>query len=449
MFEISHTQRPMYFGDKQGVGQAGLLTGSVVLPRRIPLEELQRAANEVFRLNGGLRTRFIEKDGKVYQEYKPFEERTFEVKRFESKEALDAWAQVYATIPLKLDIRSEGEGVPKSVWKSVKPSAELVKNVAVHETKMFFTKLRYGMLRREPACCEIILAELPEASGAIIKMHHVISDAWTVVLVANQFLKILNGESPQAYSYEEFIESDAQYKQSRRFEKDQAFMEKWLEKCPRPTWVWPKPYTSLEASRRTVTLDEDMTRQVREYAADRGYTPYMLFLTAMCVYMSRKMQREMFYVGSVVINRAGYREKNTTGMFVHGAPLLMEIREEDSFADTIVNVRDTYFSGVRHQRGYVTPADTRDFLYDVWVSFQDASLEADPTAECTQYYCNYVIDTTILSIEDRAGEGRFKLHFDHNCKVSEADVDELFRTVLGVMRDGMADDSRPLRELSR
>ena len=447
MFELSNTQRPMYFGDRQGVGQAGLLCGSVILPRKIPMEELRRAANEVLRINNGLRTYFIEKDGKVYQDYKPFEEQDFEIKHFSNTEELHAWARVFATIPLKLDIRTEGAGIPKSQWQSAKPSAKLVKNVVLHETKMLFTRTRYGRLRRKPACCELVLIDLPDACGAFLKLHHVIADAWTVVLVANQFLRVLQGEMPKAYDYSEFIESQAAYRNSRRCEKDRAFMEARLAKCPEPTWVWPQPYTSLEASRRTVVMDEELSRRVRDYAAAHELTPYTVFLTALCAWMRRKMGRDMFYVGSVVVNRAGVRERNTTGMFVHGVPLLMEMDGQRSFADALVNVRDTSFAGIRHQKGYVTPADTRDFLYDVWVSYQNATLDADPTAVCTQYYCNYVIDTTIFSIEDRVGDGRYKLHFDHNCKVPEEDVDEMFDTVLRVLREGLADDSRRLGEL--
>jgi hypothetical protein len=58
------------------------------------------------------------------------------------------------------------------------------------------------------------------------------------------------------------------------------------------------------------------------------------------------------------------------------------------------------------------------------------------------------VDTTIFTVEDRAGEGRFNLHFDYNRKVPEADVDELFCTVLAVLREGIEDDSRRLDELS-
>ncbi len=65
----------MYFADKQGAGQALLLCGSIVIPRKIDIGQMQNAANELCRLNNGLRTYFIEKDGKVFQDIKPFEKR--------------------------------------------------------------------------------------------------------------------------------------------------------------------------------------------------------------------------------------------------------------------------------------------------------------------------------------------------------------------------------------
>lgn len=448
MFELHNPQMVMYYIEKIGAGQACLMCGSLLLPRTIPESELQHAANEVFRINDGLRTRFVEKDGKVWQEYAPYAERTFEVKRFDSREALDEWGSVYATIPLKLDIRSEGAGVPKSTWKRTAPSMTLVKNVALHEAKMYFTKRRYGMLHREPACCEIILIQLPGQSGAIIKMHHVIADGWTVMLAANHFVAVLNGETPQTYSYEEYIQSELAYRSSPRYEKDKRFFAEQLRRCPEPTWVWPSPYTSLEARRRTVEMDESLSRGIVDYARAHGVTPYTLFLTAVCVFMGRKMRREQFYVGTVVSNRAGYRQKNTAGMFVNSAPLLMELRDGDRFADALAHVRGVSYSGFRHQKGS-NSRDTKQFLYDVWVSYQNMVLSGDEAAECKQYYCNYTIDTTIFTIEDHSGKGRYNLHFDYNVKVPEADVDELFRTVLGVLRGGIEDDSRPLGQLGR
>ena len=60
MFELHDAQMFMYFGCKQGAGQAALLTGSIIIPRKIDMAKLQDAANEVFRANDGLRAYFIE-----------------------------------------------------------------------------------------------------------------------------------------------------------------------------------------------------------------------------------------------------------------------------------------------------------------------------------------------------------------------------------------------------
>lgn len=445
MFELTNPQMVFYGTDKAGVGQAVILCGSVLIPRVVDEAELQHAANEIFRINDGLRTQFIEKDEKVYQEFKPFKEESFKILRFGSKEELDAYGNVYATIPLKLDIRSEGSGVSKNRWKMKGTSLTLVKNVILHTIGTKFKQARYR-IKTKPACCDIQLVCLPDACGAIVKMHHSVSDAWTMLLVANQFVRLLNGESPEAYAYEDFVKREEVYRQSKRYTRDRAFFEQQHDRCPEPTLLWPKPVTNLLATRRTVTLEKDETARIKEYAAKNGTSPYILFLTAMSIYMSRKLNRDTLYVGSVVINRSGTQELNTAGMFINAIPLLVEFSNNEMFSEAIVQIQNTNFSCFRHEKG-CQDNSTSNLLYDMWVSYQTATLDADPTAICTQYYCDYAAMMKILTIEDRSQDGRFKLHFDHNLEVPKQDIDEMFRVVLAVLRDGIADDTKKLTEL--
>ena len=93
-------------------------------------------------------------------------------------------------------------------------------------------------------------------------------------------------------------------------------------------------------------------------------------------------------------------------------------------------IKEKSLRGFKHEKGAIKNKDSKKMLYDMWISYQNATLDSDSTVDCTQYYCNYSIDTTILSIEDRAMDGQYKLHFDHNCKVPEKDVDELFDDVV-------------------
>ncbi len=435
MFELHDAQMFMYFGCKQGAGQAALLTGSIIIPRKIEMSKLQDAANEVFRINDGLRAFFIEKDEKVYQDAKPFERREFKVMHFNNKEEVDEFGKVYGTIPLKLEIRTEGSGVSKERWKNEKPSATLVKNVIIHETKMFFTKLRMGMLNNKPAVCELTLLDLPDACGVMVKLHHIIADAWTVMLVANQFLSLLKGQTVKAYKYDEFIESEKKYHLSSRYEFDRDYMDSEFAKCPEQTWLWPERYRSLEAKRTTAVLDKELSSKIYDFCDEHKVTPYILFLSAITLYMRKKLNRNQFYVGSVSLNRSNYKQKNTVGMFVTGIPVLMEFDSNDTYSQIISKVNDKSVKAFRHYKGAKITPDSKEKLFDIWVSFQNATLDADPTVICTQYYCNYVIDTTIISIEDRSSDGQFKLHFDHNIKVSDEDTETLFDTVISNLHE--------------
>ena len=78
MYELHDSQKFMYFADRQGAGQALLLCGSITIPHKTEIEKMQEAANQVFCLNNGLRTYFIEKDGTVYQDIRPYEKKEFE-----------------------------------------------------------------------------------------------------------------------------------------------------------------------------------------------------------------------------------------------------------------------------------------------------------------------------------------------------------------------------------
>lgn len=445
MYEITNAQKLFYGFERTGIGQVAILCGSVTVPRLIEESELQRAANELFRINNGLRSYFIEREGKVYQDFEPFEERTFEVLHFKDKEELDAWGSMYATIPLKLDIRVEGRGIPKSAWSSGGVSHSLVKNIVAHNVRTYAKRIKNG-IKVKPACCEVKLVYLPDACGAIVKMHHIISDAWTMLLSANQFVSILNGKTPEAYQYEEFLEHEEAYKKSRRYEKDGLYYKEQFERCPEPTIIWPNPMNTLEAKRRTTALSQEETALIKEYADANGVSPYILFLTAVSVFTRHKTKHDVNYMGSVVINRTGDHERNTAGMFITATPVLIEFDESMTFADAVKYVNKENFASFRHVKG-PKPTGGPYLPYDLWVSYQNAVLDADDTAECTQYYCNYAPTLKILSIEDRSNDGYFKLHFDHNIEVTEAEVDEMLQMVLSVLRKGVEDDSRKILAL--
>ncbi len=127
-----------------------------------------------------------EAGGEILQESEEFREQALWVRRFDSKDALAAFAKKYAKMPVTLT----------------------------------------GTL------CEIQIVRLPQHYGLLVKCHHIIGDAWTLTLIASQLCDLLAGKGPAAYPYSDFVEGEAAYAQSDRREKDKAFFLERFKACP-------------------------------------------------------------------------------------------------------------------------------------------------------------------------------------------------------------------------
>lgn len=453
MHELVELQPYMYMATKMGLGQMWVVCGSVVLPHVYYEADMQRAANELFRINESLRARFVEhEDGKVYQETKPFQEQKFDVMHFDSIEELHAWADIYATIPLELEVRSEGKGIPKKAWTTgAQASPAMVYHAVTHNIATSIKKVRYGM-QPKPGCCEIKLVQIPGATGAIIKMHHVVSDAWSMALLANQFARLLDGEQPPAYQYEEHIKNNEKYRKSKSYERDVAYYREQISQLPegsRP--IWDKTPTSMLARRYTRVLDADLTAKIKEYATANEISPYILFLSAAGIFVRNELKTDKFFVVSVCGNRWGAHERNTVGLFATNPILPMDLKGDDTFAASIQAVTKANIACYRHQRAagtileeFDTPTKT-----SMTLSYQDATLDIDPSAICVQHFCRYW-SYYYLTIEDRAVDGYFKMHLDSNIQiVSTEEAERMFDYVTRVLANAIVDDSKTIDELSK
>ncbi len=448
--EITHQQMTFYYFDKIGLGHAVMLCGGIVIPRPVYESDLQRAANEIFRINDILRARFIEKDGKVYQETPEFMERKFEVLRFSSKEEMDEYGHAYASVALKLDVRSEGAGCPKEMWQSgSKPSKTLIKNTLLLNAKLTRMQLKYH-IHDKPGCCEIKLVQLPGACGVIVKMHHIVSDAWTMSLVANQFVEILNGKTPKAYSYDEYIAKHDEYLKSKRYQRDAAFLEEQLSRCEEDTPIWNRPMETLEAKRYTLTLSDDLSQNIKEYTTQHNTSPFTVAVAAIVLFASRKLNRDSVFLGQVAINRTGVRERNTAGIFTNSAPVLFYVDKESTFSDFVTYVNETNIAVMHHQKGKTAYEGIARTPYDLWVSYQIATIDADSTVVSERYYGSSAANLKVLTMEDRANEGKFKFHLDANIgQVTQEDADEFFCALESIMKDGIANDGKAIEELGK
>lgn len=408
-YPLTKSQELVYNMDRFAGGNIAVICGSMLLPRRESLQELERVAFRILELNQALRIRLHDNRDRIpVQIIAELKALSFSVLHFADKDELDHYGAHWAREPLPLD----------------------------------------GPL------CEICIVLLPESSGFLIKLHHLIGDAWTLSLLGSQINHLLRGEEPTAYPYTDYIAAEESYRQSKRYERDRSFFDAQFQKCDEVTYFSEKQNTGFTSERKSYVIEKDGSAKILAYTNQEGTSAFMLFLGTLAVYLSRiKMNAERFYIGTTVLNRNGNKEKNTAGMFIHTIPLLIELDSCASFRENLSAVEDMVFSSFRHQK--FNYGDTLSMLrekyhfseqlYDISLSYQNASIAGvGEGIASTWYHCGMQTESLQIHIEDRDSEGIFHIHYDYLTeKFTPAQIDAMHQRLLTLLFDAIDTGNSP------
>ena len=412
MHHLSNPQKLIYDMEQYAKGSIAVICGSLITKGNKEISELEKAVNELYRRNDALRIHITETDGMPMQVVREFVAQDIEVLRFQNKEELNKYGEAYAKEPLNM-------------------------NGSLCEIKVILQKDHYGIL---------------------VKLHHMVGDAWTMALICSQFYAVLDGNPTEAYSYIDYLEKEQKYLQSERYEKDRAFFIEQFKTCDEVTYLSEKMTNSLKSSRKSFVLSTEIAKRISDYVKEKNTSVFALFMMATAAYISRiKMNVEKLYIGTAILNRTGAKEKNTMGMFVNTVPLLIELNQKAPFAENLSVLHRNVFSVFRHQKynyGDILSELRKEYgftekLYDVVVSYQNAAIAGEKgNFKSIWYPCGSQTESLQIHIEDRDGEGVFCVHFDYQIeKFTEYEIERMYGHILNLLLDAVNDDKKCIPEL--
>ena len=245
---------------------------------------------------------------------------------------------------------------------------------------------------------------------------------------------------------------------SNRYEKDKNYYLEQFQKCENITYLSDVQTNSFVSKRKTFTIDTKKSRLIYSYVEQTHISPFVLFITVLSTYISRiKMNTEKFFIGTVVLNRAGIREKNTIGMFINTIPLLIELDNSQNFSENLSHIQDVIFTAFRHQKYNYSDvlADIRknynfnEKLYDVMLSYQNASISTSNKSESVWYHNGLQNESLQIHIDDRDNDGFFKIQYDYQIeKFTEYEINELHQHICNLLFEAIANDSKKLYEIN-
>ncbi len=282
-----------------------------------------------------------------------------------------------------------------------------------------------------------------EEQIALINVHHIISDGWTIGLLIHEWSQCYNAYAQNRQpdlpalpiQYTDYAAWQRQWLQGEVLERQLGYWKQKLADAPAllelPT-DYPRPaIMRYQGSYLRLAVDSALTQQIKQFSQDQGVTIFMTLLAAFKVLLYRYSGQQDLQVGTPIAGRTRRETEGLIGFFVNTLVLRSVIAGEKSFLHLLQQVKQTELEAHEHQDipfeylvEKLNPARSLSHspLFQVMFALQNApeyALQLDGLqARLLESEASTSKFDLTLSIEER-GQG-FTCHWEYNT--------DLFRT---------------------
>jgi Condensation domain len=321
---LSFAQQRLWFID-QLVPNSPLYNcpGAVRLGGRVDLDIWEKVINEVVRRHEVLRTRFEAEDGEPVQ-------------------VIDAWE------PRRLE-RIDLTGLPP------KEREEEVSRIAREEAETGFDLSRGPLFR-------VKVLKLEEEEHVLLyTMHHIVSDAWSMVVLMREVGALYDAinegrDSPLPelkIQYADYAYWQRSYLRGEALEKRLQYWKKQLDgKLPVMELPSDRPRPSVPSYRgaaKSILLPAKLSESLRALSRREGVTLFMVLLAAFKTLLYKYTAQVDVIVGVSWLNRDRVEIEPLIGFFVNMLPLRTDVSGNPRFRELLMRVKDVALGAHAHQ----------------------------------------------------------------------------------------------------
>ncbi|HEY9401291.1 MAG TPA: amino acid adenylation domain-containing protein, partial [Pyrinomonadaceae bacterium] len=321
---LSFAQQRLWFADQLEPGNPAYnILGAVRFKGQLDSNALERSLNEIVKRHETLRTTFTVVEGQP--------------------------AQVVAEslrIPMPL--------VDLSALEGTKREAKVLELGAAESRRPF--DLATGPLLR------VTLLRLAEAEHVLLLgMHHIVSDAWSVGVLARElgafYAALSEGKQAELPSlpvqYADFAHWQRNWLEGENLESQLAYWKKQLAGAPPvlelPT-DYPRPQAqSFRGAKHHHALPYTLTETLKTLSRREGTTLFMTLLAAFQVLLRRYTNQEDIVVGTDIANRNRHEIEGLIGFFVNHPVLRTNLSGNPTFRELLGRVREATLGAYAHQ----------------------------------------------------------------------------------------------------
>ena len=306
--------------------------------------------------------------------------------------------------------------------------------------------------------------------GFMLNIHHLIADAWTLAFICNEIIKTYSDlkqnkeiERKAIYSYIDYIKAEQEYLESEKYQKDKEY---WNAKFEKITEVATIPGSKKEPNeneaageRKQFNLTKNEVEKIKQYCKENKISLYNFFMAIYAIYIGEISNLDEFVIGTPILNRTNFKEKNAAGMFINMAPFKINISEEEEIKEFTKQIAIDSMGMLKHQK-YSYQCLLEDLrkknnkipnLYNILLSYQITNAHqsgGDMTYKTEWTFNGCCAENMDIQIYDLNDTGSLNISYDYKTSIYDTkDIDNLHKRILNLIEQIVNKENVKIKEL--
>lgn len=413
MKDLTNAQKSIWVIEQYYKGSSiNNICGSAIIEEQIDFQKLTKAIEIVCQKHDNFKLQFIMEKGEVKQVLSNEKETKIDTLVVDTLKELEKETEKIVRTPFKLE------------------NSELY--------KFYIFKFKNG------------------EGGFMLNIHHLISDAWTLGFICNEIISTYSNlkqnkdiETKAIYSYTDYIISEQEYMQSEKYQKDKKYWEEKFETIPEIATIPGSKSNENEnnpkGERKQFNLEKGQVEKIKQYCQQNKISLYNFFMAIYSLYIGEISNLDEFVIGTPILNRTNFKEKNSAGMFINMAPLKINMNQEEDFKTFIKKIALDSMGMLKHQKySYQQLLENLrnknkniPNLYNILISYQitNAHQSGGDMKYTTKWTfngcCAENMDIQIFDLNDT---GSLNIAYDYKTSIYEGqDIENLHKRILNII----------------
>lgn len=287
-----------------------------------------------------------------------------------------------------------------------------------------------------------IILELNTGEYALfIRIHHIITDGWSLNLLANQigeyYTKLKNGltiDTNQNPSYIDLIIKEKEYKKTEKFIKDKQVWIKKIKNAVESSMFKNKSMISTKGDSKLFELSPEMTETINKLCEYLHIYPSILFTALMVYFIQSKTSEKDITLIMLSHNRVNEREMHTTGMYSRATPICLKLKEKMNLKTLADNILLEYKFALKYGKESVI-VDLHEknryfFKYNIFIAYEKYTPDSTGVIKSLEYHnTGFKADPFVFRIYEQKDSG-YILEYEYRTDFfSDSDIYEMHKEI--------------------